>query len=455
MSFGFSIGDLVAVGTLAHRLSDALREAAPEFEDCANLCHEVGLVIEGCRPNNPNSILKAQDSSTIKLLAEGCKKTLNSLESLLRRYNSLGSTNHRVRDTLGFAYAKGECDKIRKRLGEHLLVINTFLTGSLVSTPDSVEEVTPELFFALFTILHEERPKPSDSEFLLNLDTEDGDNWASFRAVITARADISGEYLDQKKSYVQACVQKIVSGQTRLQATSAPSRVLKNSEEAEYETGGGEITASDRATSPSAGSDAGQSDDGSVDYVRFSAKWFKDKSAPIQIITPARPKGRYDPWEMPWFTSVGSKYLKPVEVGFDLDIKEPPCIWRYSKEEEWLCNFPEGWSRTPTLMSRDKTSQQAYYYCYNNLSFQRDNRPKASRAYFAFCPFSCDEHASRRNQYGWYMRFPPGGLTPGSTYISWQHKRASQPRTIPPSKSRFERTETDEHGKPHKSEYIG
>ena len=161
MSIGFSIGDLVAVGTLANNVYDALQNAAPEFQDCASLCHEVSLVIEECGPNNRNSVLRVQDSKTVAELAGSCKTTFRSLESMLRSYNSLGSTSHRVRDTLGFAYAKGRRDNIRKRLGEHFWTISAFLTGSLVSSGrDSVDEPTLELIAALFTILHKETSTP-------------------------------------------------------------------------------------------------------------------------------------------------------------------------------------------------------------------------------------------------------------------------------------------------------
>ena len=64
------------------------------------------------------------------------------------------------------------------------------------------------------------------------------------------------------------------------------------------------------------------------DYVSegFPKKWLRDANGPIQVVPPATPKGKFDPWEIPWFTSIGGKYLKPVEVGSDFDIQEPPCI---------------------------------------------------------------------------------------------------------------------------------
>lgn len=401
MSFGVSVGDLVAVGTLANQLWTACREASPEFQDCANLCHEVSLVIEGCRPNNPNSVLRVQDSKTISQLAESCNTTLSTLTDLLRRYNSLGSTTHRVRDTLGFAYAKADCDKIRRRLGEHLLVINTFLTGRQVTAPDSVEDVTPELFFVLFTMLHDQTLESPAINTSTNLDLENETKWQAFRAQVIAKADIEGDYLDQKRSYVMACVQKFEKDQAKLAKSRAP--------------------AAEGSTSPDVTTSQ------LVDVSRPDV-------AQVQIPVPAKPKGKYNPWAIPWLTTIGFRYLQGVAVGFDDLIKEPPCIWRYSKEEEWLCLLPEGWSRTPTMISRGGHLNAAYYYSYNNLSCQRNIQPKMSRAYFYDCPFSCDEQVSRHGG-GWQSGYDPITLkqcwwiTDGGVV---------KKRSIAPSKPRFE-----------------
>ena len=106
--------------------------------------------------NNSNNVLRVQDSKTISQLAENGDTTLSTLNNLLREYNRLGSTTHRVRDTLGFAYVKADCDKIRRQLDELLLVTNTFLTARQVSALDSVKEVTTDLFIVLLTLLHDQ-----------------------------------------------------------------------------------------------------------------------------------------------------------------------------------------------------------------------------------------------------------------------------------------------------------
>ena len=142
----------------------------------------MSLVIKGCRPNNTNSVLRDQGSKTISRLAESCNTMLSTLQELLRKYNSLCSTTHWVRDTFGFAYAKADCDEIPRRLGEHLLVINTFLTERQMAALDSVERVTPEVFFALFTLLHDQTLESPAIDSSNTLDSEDETNWQAFQA---------------------------------------------------------------------------------------------------------------------------------------------------------------------------------------------------------------------------------------------------------------------------------
>ena len=415
MSFGISIGDLVAIGTLASQLSNALRGAAPEFQDCASLCEDVSLVIQACTTSRTNSPFCEKDTKTIVLLNKSCNTTLASLQTLLRKYESLGSTSHRVRDTLGFAYAKGDCDKLRRRLGEHLLVINTFLTGSPVSAPDSsADELTPELFFALFSILHEEKLKPEQAGNLLSLDIEDDSKWATVRAVVVAKADFSGDYLDQKKPYVKSCIKRIAKDQSKAAAAEIPV--------------GGEALV------------AAQKEDEELP-IATRKRW---------VISPAKPKGNYNPRDNPWYTSIGRKWLQVVQVGFDVGIEQPPCVWGYSEDDAWLCLLPEGWSRTPTMLKRRAVLQQAYYYCFNNLSCQSGNRPRTSRAYFGYCPLSDDGSSTYFGVEGWNIKLGNSG-----SVRVWQHARATQTRSLPPSGARFQGSHAPVQGQRQRFGCVG
>lgn len=115
-----------------------------------------------------------------------------------------------MRDTLGFANATRECDNIRKQLPEHLLIISTFFAGVRVDTPTSLDTRNPELFFALYTILskiHIESSRPGLSTAELNLN--DGDQWQTLRDNIALKSGLTSMYVDERREYVKACVERI------------------------------------------------------------------------------------------------------------------------------------------------------------------------------------------------------------------------------------------------------
>ena len=361
MALPVSIGDLVAVGELAFSLYNQCRGAAEDFQDCAELCSHVNLIIQGCRPDKPDSVLREQDGKTISLLADSCTRTLKKFEKMLQRYDSLSSANHKVRDTLGFAYSRSELDKIRRRLNEQLLIITAFTSGARVNTPTTTDEESPDLFFALYTILKESRSALSVRESLISAQTLENEvEWKDFRDKVALRAGLTSEAVDEKKSYVKGCVKRIeqeAASSLAEQQSDTTSQPVENDSE-----------------SPSL----------------VSGRKWSNKAR--DVTSPAKPKGSYEPSQYPWYSAIGHSYLWKILSGFDSIFCEPLCIWNYSKDEQWLSGLSEGYSRTVTMLYRQNKLEKAYYYSYNNLSCREGNRPRTSRAYFSICPFTCDEH---------------------------------------------------------------
>ena len=361
MALPVSIGDLVAVGELAFSLYNQCRGAAEDFQDCAELCNHVNLIIQGCRPDKPDSVLREQDGKTVSLLADSCTRTLKKFEKMLQRYDSLSSANHKVRDTLGFAYSRSELDKIRRRLNEQLLIITAFTSGARVNTPTTTDEESPDLFFALYTVLKESRSALSVRESLISAQALENEvEWKDFRDKVALRAGLTSEAVDEKKSYVTGCVK-------RIEQEAASSLAEQQSD-----------TTSQPLENASASSSL------------VSGRTWSNKAH--DVTGPAKPKGGYEPSQYPWYSAIGHLYLWKILSGFDSIFCEPLCIWNYSKDEQWLSGLPEGYSRTVTMLYRQNKLEKAYYYSYNNLSCREGNRPRTSRAYFSTCPFTCDEH---------------------------------------------------------------
>ena len=88
-------------------------------------------------------------------------------------------------------------------------MINTLLTGRRVTAPDRVGEVTPELFFALSTLRHNQTLESPAIASFDDSGLEDDTRWQSFRAQVVIKADIEGGYLDQKRSLCQGLCAEI------------------------------------------------------------------------------------------------------------------------------------------------------------------------------------------------------------------------------------------------------
>ena len=403
MSIGFGVSDLVMVAQKAIEVYTACREAPSEFQDCARLCNHVCLVIESCRPDKPDSILKLQDDNAMRIFSDSCKSTLASLETQLKKYNSLGTANQKFRDMAGFAYAKSDLDKIREELKEHLLVIAAFQNGNRLPSPTSTDLELPELMFGLFILVREQQDTVKSSFSL-----EKEEDWTSFRDKLGAKTSLTIPYLEQRKDQIREYALRMAKEQTEKQ-TSAGNDGTSSRQSGQLSESG------------------------------------KEESDLLFVVKPAKPRGNYNPTQNPWYASIGHRFLEKCQSGFDYVFTEPPCTWRYSEEEEWLCKFPEGWARIPTLISRKSEMEQAYFYTFNGLSSEKASRTKASRAYFSLYPFTCDEHIPKlttnktqydellhpeRSTYGWTQALD--GLK-----ILWMIPGANQTRTLPPSRSRW------------------
>lgn len=158
------------------------------------------------------------------------------------------------------------------------------------------------------------------------------------------------------------------------------------------------------------------------------------------VTGPAKPKDSYEPSQYPWYSAIGHSYLSYTRSGFDSAFCEPPCIWNYSEDEQWLSQLPEGYSRTVTMLYRQSKLEKAYYYSYNNLSCREGNRPRTSRAYFSTYPFTYDENLLEAQDlqkilsvdYGWQYQF-----NIASGRMAWMLPGSFMTRPFGPTRGRW------------------
>ena len=135
MSFGFSVGDFLALGGQAWALYQACSSASEVFDSTARQCLDIYIVIGQTKQSidNPRSqVDRTSYEAHVKLsvITSNCRTTLNNLEKILNRYKSLGTSTPTMWDTARFAlrmFAKSDLAEVRSQLTLHVVTILGFL----------------------------------------------------------------------------------------------------------------------------------------------------------------------------------------------------------------------------------------------------------------------------------------------------------------------------------------
>ncbi|KAF7507694.1 hypothetical protein GJ744_010247 [Endocarpon pusillum] len=152
MSFGFAIGDFVALARLAWGLYKQCKGASAEF---AAVCHEVLSIHTALReledePQNEDSILNRAGKGRQKELnniLQSCTEVLRQLETLVTRYRRLGTSQRKVWDRIKFG--DEGIQVIRNKLVLHTSTLTLFLTslgtGSLGRIEKKLDDIAAEI----------------------------------------------------------------------------------------------------------------------------------------------------------------------------------------------------------------------------------------------------------------------------------------------------------------------
>lgn len=124
MSFGFSVGDFLALGQLSWKIYKKCKDSSGSYLELSN---EVGALHnvmketeelfsqQDLTPPQENRLLKCQ---------QGCGDVLKDLDRLLVRYESLGTKSGRTLDRLGFGTQ--DTNEIRLRLISNATMLDAF-----------------------------------------------------------------------------------------------------------------------------------------------------------------------------------------------------------------------------------------------------------------------------------------------------------------------------------------
>ena len=92
MSFGYAVGDIIAISKLAVKVYTAYKDAPNEYKNIAEEVKPLRNMINKAGEHLKSTTLSSDNNRQEGLEAlEGCKRVLEDLDSLITKYNSLAS----------------------------------------------------------------------------------------------------------------------------------------------------------------------------------------------------------------------------------------------------------------------------------------------------------------------------------------------------------------------------
>lgn len=132
MSFGFSVGDFVAVAQLCWGLYRKCKDSTGNYQQ---LSYEVGALHNAIKETEElltQQDLTAKEKGKLQESRVGCEAVLRDLDKLLAKYKSLGTQSQRTRDRMGLG--SQEINSIRIRLISNVTLLDTFNNAWVSST---------------------------------------------------------------------------------------------------------------------------------------------------------------------------------------------------------------------------------------------------------------------------------------------------------------------------------
>jgi hypothetical protein len=130
MSFGFSLGDVISLSTLAWNCYKSCRDSSEQFQrisgEVGNLKAVLDETIEAVQDNQPLS--RTREERLMRVMEE-CQQVLIDLEKLLNSYESMNTQTQRTWDR--FRFGMEDVAGVRSRLISHTTTLGALSQGIL------------------------------------------------------------------------------------------------------------------------------------------------------------------------------------------------------------------------------------------------------------------------------------------------------------------------------------
>ena len=147
MSFGFGVGDFIAVGNLAWNIYRSCKGMSQEYLEVSREALVVHTLIKELQDeaDDPQSILNRRGiprKQELLRLIQNLQQVLEELESIVKKYQALGRIEKRILNSLRMS--REDLDELRSKMTFHVTAINAFTASLSRSTEAQIETVLIE-----------------------------------------------------------------------------------------------------------------------------------------------------------------------------------------------------------------------------------------------------------------------------------------------------------------------
>ena len=132
MSFGFGVGDILAISGLAVQVYSAYKDAPEDYKHISEEVRSLQAIVDEAVKYYEDTVLSGSKRQEGQEALQGCQSVLEDLNSLIEKYRSLASTNKKQvfkRVKLGTE----DITTLRARLTSNTISLTNFIRRFVIS----------------------------------------------------------------------------------------------------------------------------------------------------------------------------------------------------------------------------------------------------------------------------------------------------------------------------------
>ena len=133
MSFGYGVGDIMAISGLALKVYTAYKDAPDDYRNIADEVKSLHIIINEAARHFGSTTLSNQKQQDGKEVLEGCQNVLKDLDALIEKYNALASAD-RSQVFRRIKLGTEDIVTLRARLTSNTILLNSFIQRLDIAT---------------------------------------------------------------------------------------------------------------------------------------------------------------------------------------------------------------------------------------------------------------------------------------------------------------------------------